>query len=128
MKIIKNWRIFESEQNLLNIVQDEGRTLQQVGNSNYFKDNMFDPWAPSKLRDSIENVDVFSVLTYETPSEEKLKKYGEYKLPEYDRYSTGYPIAIRYNNKIILLDGHHRLELAKRSGQKTIPIAIKNLN
>lgn len=127
MKNIKSWKIFESERSLLNIVQEEGRTLQQVGNTNYFKNNMFEPWEPSKLRDSIENVDVSSILTYETPSEDKLKRYGEYRLPEYSRLDTHYPIAIRYNNQIILLDGHHRLELAKRAGQKTILVGVKDI-
>ena len=128
MKNIKNWKTFESEQSLLNITQDESTKLMKCGNTNYFKKNIYDLFEPSKLKDSIENLDVDSIKTFETPSEEKLNRYGEYKIPEYRRLDSGYPVAIRYRNQIILLDGHHRLELAKRAGQKTIEVAVKDIN
>lgn len=109
------------------IIQEEGQKLQRWGNTNYFKEDPSDAWGKSSLRDSLQDVNVNDLITYEKPSEERLTKMGEYKSPEYNQYSTGFPIAIKLNNKIILLDGHHRLELAKRNGQKTIKIAVKDI-
>lgn len=126
--MIKNWKLFEAEYSNLVISQEEGMILQRVGNTNYFKKNMSDPWEPSTLKQSIEDIEINSVITSETPSDKKLQKYGNYIEPIYNRFDTGYPIAIRYKGRIILLDGHHRLEMAKRAGFTHMKIAVKNID
>jgi len=110
------------------IVQEEGQKLQRWGNTNYFKEDPSDAWVKSALRDSVQDIDIDNIITSETPIESRLEKMGEYESPEYGQYSTDFPIAIKLNEKTILLDGHHRVELAKRAGQKTIKVAVKDVN
>ena len=109
------------------IQQEEGMLLQRVGNWNYFKEkDPYDPWEPSKLNDSIRRVKLSDLIMSETPSESKLSRMGDYQQPEYTKYSTHWPVAIEYRGKLVLLDGHHRVELAKRAGEEYMDIAVKN--
>lgn len=121
--------INEISSGVSHIIEDEGRKLQRLGNTNYFKDDddVDKPWAKSNLRDSIERVNVNDIETTERTSSSKLSRMGMYKIPEYGKYSTEYPIAIEIRNTLYLIDGHHRLELAKRAGEKYIEVAIKKI-
>lgn len=110
------------------VIQEEGNKLARQGNTNFFKEDPTNPWGKSALRDSVQVIELSDIETTETPSEDRISKYGEYKKPEYNEYSTGFPIAIQYKGRIILLDGHHRVEMAKRAGEKDIQIAIKNVD
>jgi hypothetical protein len=112
-----------------NIIEEEGRILFSVGSFNYFKDEheMNDPWATSHLKNSIEEVPIQKIKVSQRVSLDKLKKMGAYKKPSYSKYDTHHPVAIKYKRDIILLDGHHRLELAKKAGEKFIEIAIKDV-
>jgi len=109
------------------VIQEEGMLLDRVGNTNFFKENPYDPWAHSLLNVSLVELDPNDIEYNETPSESKLEKMGNYKEPDYNEYSTGFPIAISYKGRIILLDGHHRVELAKRA-KKRILVAVKNVD
>jgi hypothetical protein len=111
------------------IAQEEQQILQRIGNWNYFKKDPSDPWEPSFFSKSIKDVKISDIIYTETPSEDKLKKYGDYieKDTPKNEYDTKFPVAIEYQGKIYLLDGHHRVELAKRAGKTTIKIAIKNV-
>ena len=120
--------VFINNVKLANAVFEESSKLQRWGNTNYFKEDPSDAWGKSSLRDSVREVNVNDIIPYETPAESRLKNMGKYKSPEYGEYDTGSPVAIRLNNKIILLDGHHRLELAKRAGKETIKVAIKDVS
>lgn len=121
-------KLKESIHNITYVQQSEGLLLSRVGNTNYFKENPYDPWEKSKLRDSIVSIDPNIIVYTEKPSEEKMNKMGRYEHPTYRQYDTHWPIAIQYRGKIILLDGHHRVELAKRSNIKSIDIAVKNVD
>lgn len=112
---------------IIYIVQEEGIKLSRWGNWNYFKNDPSNTDEESTIRDSVEDIDISKIISTETVSELRLEKKGEYIKPKYDEYSTGYPVAIRVKGSILLLDGHHRLELAKRAGESTIKVAIKDL-
>lgn len=110
------------------VIQNESETYNRYKGYNYFKEDPSDMFSPSSIRDSVEEVDPNDIIFTETgQSKEKIAKMGKYKTPEYDRYSTGYPIAFRYKNKIYLLDGHHRVTLAKQDNVGKIKVAIKDI-
>ena len=111
------------------VAAEEQQLLLRIGNWNYFKTNPGDPWEDSKFRESIKNIKLKDIIYLESPSDEKLSKLGNY-IPK-DKFNsdwdTNFPVGIDYKGKIYLLDGHHRVELAKRAGKSTINMAIKNI-
>jgi hypothetical protein len=111
------------------IIENESMLYNRYKGSNYFKKDPSDMFAPSTIKDSIEDINPDELIFTELgQSQEKLIKMGDYKIPEYNKYSTDYPIGFRYKNKIYLLDGHHRVSLAKRDNITSIKVAIKNIS
>jgi hypothetical protein len=112
------------------VTAEEQQLLQRVGNWNYFKTNPGNPWEDSKFRESVQNIKIKDIIYLESPSDEKLSKLGNYitKGKFNSDWDTDFPVGINYKGKIYLLDGHHRVELAKRAGKSTIKVAVKNIN
>lgn len=111
------------------VTAEEQQVLQRVGNWNYFKINPGDPWEDSAFKESIQNIKVRDIIYLESPSDEKLNKLGSYvpKDKSNNDWDTNFPVGINYKGKIYLLDGHHRVELAKRAGEPTIKMAVKDV-
>lgn len=110
------------------VTQEEQQVLQRVGNWNFFKKDPKDPWEPSFFSQSLEDINISDINLSEKPSEDKLKKYGNFvEKTAKDKFDTDFPVAIKYKGKVYLLDGHHRVELAKRAGRSNIKIAVKDV-
>jgi len=109
------------------ILEEVAHDFSYQGNTNFFKENPYDPWERSTLRDSLKWIPIKDITYTETPLESKVES-KEYEEPEYNKYSTEFPIAVELKGTIYLLDGHHRLERAKRAGKETIQVAVKDIN
>lgn len=110
-------------------ILDQQQLLQRVGNWNFFKSDVSDPMEPSKFSESMEYVNIENIVPLETPQQSKLDTMGDYteRTPK-DKWDTNFPVGIRYNDeKVYILDGHHRIELAKRAGKTTVRIAVKDM-
>ena len=110
-------------------ILDQQQLLQRIGNWNFFKSDVSDHFEPSKFGESMEYVDIENIVSLETPQQSKLDTMGDYieRIPK-DKWDTNFPIGIRYDDgKVYILDGHHRIELAKRAGKNTVRIAVKDM-
>ena len=110
------------------VAAEEQQLLQRVGNWNFFKNNPYDPWEDSLFQKSLKDINISDIIYLETPNKDKLDKFGDFieKIPK-NEWDTNFPVAIEYKGKMYLLDGHHRVELAKRAGKTTTKIAVKNV-
>jgi hypothetical protein len=120
------YSINEGNYSITYIVQEELQKLMRLGPSMYFKkdNNMF---SKSDLKKSVENLPINKIEVTSNLLDHKLKGMGKWKKPSYGKYSTDFPIAIRYKREIYLLDGHHRLELAKQDGERYMEVAVKDV-